>query len=53
MMLASAGAAQVTAADIHDSGLLAFEHDVAYSQATKENCWIWAYEYIPSTSFLE
>ena len=32
--------------------LLAFEHDVAYGQATKENCWIWAYEYIPSTSFL-
>ena len=52
MMLASAGAAEVTAADIHDLGLLAFEHDVAYGQATKENCWIWAYEYIPSTSFL-
>ena len=33
-------------------GLLAFEHDVAYGQASKENCWIWAYEYIPSTSFL-
>ena len=43
---------QITAADIGDSGLLAFEHDVAYGQATKENCWIWAYEYLPSTSSL-
>jgi hypothetical protein len=52
MMLASAGLPQITAADISDSGLLAFEHDVAYGQATKENCWIWAYEYLPSTSSL-
>ena len=52
MMLASAGVAQVTAADIHDGALLAFEHDIAYSQATIEKCWIWAYEYVPSSSTL-
>ena len=53
MMLASAGAAQVTAADVHAGSLLAFEHDIAYSQATIEKCWIWAFEYIPSTSILD
>ena len=53
MMLASAGVARVTAADVHDDTLLAFEHDIAYSQATIEKCWIWAFEYIPSTSILD
>ena len=50
-MLASAGVAKVTSADISQSGLLAYEHDVA-TRLTTEGCWIWAYEYVPSTSFL-
>ena len=50
-ILASAGIAKVTACDLDESGLRAFEHDDAVHYAT-EGCWVWANRLVPSTSFL-
>ena len=47
--LRSAGIAEVSADDINESGVLASEHDMTDFQATY-GCWVWAHEYIPSTS---
>lgn len=48
--LRSAGVAQVTAADITLAGLYAYEYDQADNW--RQECWFWAYEYIPATSSL-
>ena len=50
-ILASAGIAKVTAGDLNESGLRAYEHDDAVHYAT-EGCWVWANRLVPSTSFL-
>lgn len=49
-MLRAAGIAQVTAQAINDSGLRAYEYDLADN--ARALCWFWAYEYIPATSSL-
>jgi len=49
-MLRSVGIDQVTASAINESGLRAYEYDLADN--AREQCWFWAYEYIPATSSL-
>lgn len=48
--LRSASVAQVTAADITLAGLYAYEYDQADNW--RDDCWFWAYEYIPAASSL-
>jgi len=50
-VIPSAAVPKVTAADIHELGKLAYEHDEA-DYFANHGCWVWVNEYIPSTSFL-
>ncbi|RIK55742.1 MAG: hypothetical protein DCC57_04845 [Chloroflexi bacterium] len=49
-MLRSLGVAQVDEAHINLAGLRAFEYDQADN--LRNECWVWAYEYVPRTSGL-
>jgi hypothetical protein len=49
-MLRSLGLAAVGEADITQTGLRAYEYDQADN--LRDDCWVWAYEYVPRTSSL-
>jgi hypothetical protein len=49
-MLRSLGVEQVETQHITLAGLRAFEHDQADN--LREDCWLWAYEYVPRSSVL-